>query len=176
MTATNRHPRSTAFLLAQVGAHAAGKFAERLAPLNLAPAHAGTLRIIQRSSGISQQALSSMLGVPPSRLVVLLDELEKRELLERRDSPEDRRVYALHLTGKGTKVFEAIGKIAREHDDAICAALNSEEREMLGALLGRIADQQSLTPGVHPGFSRLGRSSAEDDEKETPRSARRKTK
>ena len=71
-------------------------------------------------------------------------------------------------------MFEAIGKIAREHDDAICTALNSEEREMLGALLGRIADQQGLTPGVHPGFSRLGRSSAEDDEKETPRSSRRK--
>src|SRR5262249_31405041 len=39
-----RHPRSTAFLLAQVGAHAAAQFAERLAPMGLAPAHAGILR------------------------------------------------------------------------------------------------------------------------------------
>jgi len=160
MTAANRHPRSTAFLLSQVGAHVAGKFAERVAALNLTPAQAGTLRIIQRSSGISQQALSSMLRVPPSRLVVLVDELEKRGLVERRDSPEDRRVYALHLTSKGSKMFEAMGKISQEHDDAICAALTSEERETLRALLGRIADQQGLTPGVHPGFSRLGRSSA----------------
>src|SRR5215472_11825969 len=136
MTATNRHPRSTAFLLAQVGAHAAGKFAERLAAAKLAPAHSGTLRIIQRSSGISQQALSSMLGLPPSRLVVLVDELEKRGLVERRDSPEDRRVYELHLTSKGSKMVEAIGKIAQEQDDAICAALTSEERETLRVLLG----------------------------------------
>src|SRR5262249_8228285 len=131
MPAPSRHPRSAAFLLAQVGAYAAAKFAERLAVLDLAPAHAGTLRVLHARPGISQQVLSSMLGAPPSRLVVLVDELEERGLVERRDSPEDRRVYALHLTHKGTEVLEAIGKIAREHDDAICSALTADEREAL---------------------------------------------
>ena len=70
MKTTVRHPRSTAFLLAQVGAHAAANFAERLARLDLMPAHAGTLRVIHMNSGISQQALASMLRLPPSRLVV----------------------------------------------------------------------------------------------------------
>jgi DNA-binding MarR family transcriptional regulator len=150
-------------LLAQVGAHAAAKFAERLAAIDLAPAHAGTLRIINVSSGISQQGLSSMLGLPPSRLVVLVDELEERGLVERRSSSEDRRVYALHLTKKGSETLEAISRIAREHDDSVCAALTAVERETLGALLRRIADEQGLTPGVHPGFSRLGRSPSKDD-------------
>lgn len=160
MNAKPRHPQSAAFLLAQVGAHAAAKFAERLAVLQLAPAHAGTLRVIRASSGISQQALSSVLGVAPSRLVVLVDELEECGLVERRASAEDRRVYALHLTRKGREVLEAIGKIAREHDDAICSALTADERATLHTLLARIADQQGLTPGVHPGFARLGRWSA----------------
>src|SRR5262245_62562965 len=114
MTGGPQHPRSTAFLLAQVGAHAAGKFAERLLALGLVPAHAGTLRLINASSGISQQALSSKLGLPPSRLVALLDELEERGLVERRASAEDRRVYALHLTRRGREILEAITKIARE--------------------------------------------------------------
>src|SRR5262245_48196631 len=139
-----QHPRSVAFLLAQVGAHAAGKFAERLAALNLGPQHAGTLRLIHLSSGISQQALSSMLGLPPSRLVVLVDELEERGLVERRSSAEDRRVYALHLTRKGSEVLDGIAKIARAHDDAICTALTTEERETLGELLRKIAEQQGL--------------------------------
>jgi DNA-binding MarR family transcriptional regulator len=154
---SSRHPRSTAFLLAQVGARAAAKFAERLAVLELSPAHAGVLRFIHASSGISQQALSAMLGVPPSRLVVLVDELEERGLVERRDSPEDRRVYALHLTRKGGEVFEAVSVIAREHDDATCSGLSTEERDTLSALLVRLADQLGLTPGVHPGFAHLGR-------------------
>src|SRR5215470_3937956 len=113
---TATHPRSSAFLLAQVGAHAAAKFAERLTALDLVPAHAGMLRIIQKSSGISQQALSSILGMPPSRLVALVDQLERRGLVERRDDPEDRRAHALHLTRKGAELFEAIGKVSRAHD------------------------------------------------------------
>jgi DNA-binding MarR family transcriptional regulator len=174
MKGASHHPQSAAFLLAQVGAHAAAKFAERLAVLDLAPAHAGTLRIIHGSSGISQQALSSMLGLPPSRLVLLVDELEERGLVERRDRSEDRRAYALHLTRKGSEIVEAISKVAREHDMAICSALTSSERETLGGLLRRIADDQGLTPGVHPGFSRLGRSSSKEDRSEgTSRRKRR---
>jgi DNA-binding MarR family transcriptional regulator len=159
----DRHPQSTAFLLAQVGAHAAAKFAERLAALDLVPSHAGTLRLIRASSGISQQELSSRLGVAPSRLVALVDELEGRGLVERRESAGDRRAHSLHLTRRGIEVLESIGKIARAHDDATCAALTAAERETLGTLLGRIADQQGLTPGVHPGFSRLGRAPRSDD-------------
>src|SRR5205085_10007763 len=60
---TSAHPRSTAFLLAQVGARAAALFATRLQELDLVPAHAGTLRAIASNPGISQQALASLLGM-----------------------------------------------------------------------------------------------------------------
>src|SRR5580658_1643680 len=87
---------SAAFLIAQVGSHAATKFAERLAPLGLSPPHAGILRVLSANPGRTQQALGTILGILPSRLVILVDELEGRGLLERRDTPEDRRSYALH--------------------------------------------------------------------------------
>jgi DNA-binding MarR family transcriptional regulator len=145
---------SPAFLLAQVGAHAAAQFAERIAPLELKPAEAGILRAIAARVGSSQRALSELLAILPSRLVMLVDELESRGLIERRDDPEDRRSYALHLTDEGKKKLEAIGQAARLHNQAICAALNEQEREELACLLSRIADQQGLTPGVHPGYKR----------------------
>lgn len=151
-----RHPRSTAFLLAQVGARAAALFASRLQDLELVPAHAGALRAIAGNAGISQQSLASLLGMVPSRLVALLDELEKRGLVERRDHPEDRRVYAIHLSDKGGKTMADIGRVARAHDDAICASLSDKERDLLRSLLARIADDQRLTPGVHPGFASVG--------------------
>lgn len=150
------HPRSTAFLLAQVGARAAALFATRLQELELVPAHAGTLRAIAHNAGISQQALASLLGMVPSRLVSLLDELEKRGLVERRDHPEDRRVYAIHQTEKGSRAMADIGRVARAHDDAVCASLSEKERELLWSMLSRIADDQKLTPGVHPGFAQVG--------------------
>ena len=150
------HPRSTAFLLAQVGAQAAAAFATRLEEIGLVPAHAGILRAIAGNAGISQQALASWLGMVPSRLVPLLDALEERGLVERRDHPDDRRVYELHLTEKGARTMADIGRVARAHDDAICGSLSEKERERLWSLLSRIADQQKLTPGVHPGFAQIG--------------------
>ena len=166
---TSQHPRSTAFLLAQVGAHAASRFASRLQELELAPAHAGILRAIAAGSGISQQALASLLGMVPSRLVALIDELEGLELLERRDNADDRRVYALHLTEKGRRAMSDIGRVARAHDDAICAALSEKERASLWSMLTRIADEQNLTAGVHPGFARLGEPSRDARQKGSTR-------
>ncbi|MFL5263866.1 MAG: MarR family winged helix-turn-helix transcriptional regulator [Anaeromyxobacteraceae bacterium] len=143
-----------AFLLAQVGAHAAARFAERLAPLGLAPQHAGILRVLGQAAGQSQRALSERLGVLPSRLVALVDDLEARGLVERRDDADDRRSYALHLTPRGREALEEIGRVARAHGDALCAALTEPERAQLAALLGRIAEDQGLLPGVHPGLRR----------------------
>jgi len=148
---------STAFLLAQIGAHAATQFGERLKGLRLARPHAGILRLNGLTPGLSQQELARRLAILPSQLVALLDELEERGLIERRQDATDRRTYALHLTMAGRSVLEQIGRIAREHDDAVCAALHVDERQQLNALLGRIAEQQGLTPGVHPGYRSLGR-------------------
>lgn len=170
-----RHPRSTAFLLAQVGAHAAAQFAERLRELGLTPAHSGVLRIVAASSGISQRALASLLSMVPSRLVALLDELEGRGLLERRDHAEDRRQYALHLTDNGAKMMTEIGRVARAHDDAICTSLSEDERNQLWGLLKRISEEQKLTPGVHPGYRRLGQPSEEGPSRSRPTGSRSKS-
>jgi DNA-binding MarR family transcriptional regulator len=156
-TATTSDPTAgLAFLLSQVGAHTAGRFAERLAPLGLAPAHAGILRVIAEADSLSQQALGEKLRVFPSRLVGLLDELEQRGLVERRDNPADRRSYALHLTKAGREALDQISRIVREHQNALCAALDPSEQAQLTEFLRRIADEQRLTPGVHPGFRKLG--------------------
>jgi DNA-binding MarR family transcriptional regulator len=93
----------------------------------------------------------------PSRLVLMLDELEKAGLIERRANSADRRIYALHLTARGKKALQAIGRIAREHDESLCRALNASERATLAQLLSRIADEQQLRPGIHPGYRRLGK-------------------
>jgi len=146
-----------AFLLAQLGAHAASQFAERLAVLELAPPDAGILRLLRMAAGLSQQELASKLQIHPSRLVAILDNLEKRGFVERRANPDDRRLYSLYLTKDGGEVLERIGKVAREHQDALLSVLNQEERDELANLLLKIADQQGLVRGVHPGYQRLGK-------------------
>jgi DNA-binding MarR family transcriptional regulator len=145
-----------AFLLTQLGAHAASQFAERLGVLELTPPDAGILRLLRVAAGLSQQELAAKLQIHPSRLVAILDNLEKRGVVERRANPDDRRLYSLHLTKEGGELLERIGKVAREHQDALLTALTREERSELTTLLLRIADQQGLVRGVHPGYQRLG--------------------
>ena len=50
-----------AFLLAQLGAHAASQFAERLGVLDLTPPDAGILRLLRIAAGLSQQELAAKL-------------------------------------------------------------------------------------------------------------------
>lgn len=144
-----------AFLLAQVGAHAASRFAGRLSEAGLIPAHAGIFRILSATPAISQQTLAAALGTVPSRLVALLDDLEARGLVERKAHESDRRTYALHLTDKGKATMETISRVAREHRQDLLAALSDEERATLSVLLQRIAEQQGLLRGVHPGYAQM---------------------
>jgi len=147
---------ANSFLLAQIGAHAAAGFAKRIADLDLTPAHVGLLRLVARQPGQSQQELARQLRTPPSRLVLLVDHLEERGLIERRRNPDDRRHHALFLTAEGGQfVRTKLGPIGAAHEDDICAALTEAERGQLAGLLGRIAEQQGLIPGVHPGYQQL---------------------
>jgi DNA-binding MarR family transcriptional regulator len=146
-----------AFLLAQVGAHAASRFAERLDALQLSPPDAGVLRLLRISAGISQQELAARLRIHPSRLVAIVDNLEKRKFVERKVNPDDRRLYSLQLTSSGVEILGQIGKVAREHQDSLLSALSSEERVELALLLHKVADEQGLARGVHPGYQRLGK-------------------
>src|SRR5216117_1383456 len=113
---------SPAFLLAQVGAHASARFAERVASLGLSPHHAGILRVLGGSAGVSQQWLATLLKIHPSRLVAIMDELESKGLVERGENTDDRRVHSLHLTKKGETALGEIGRIGREHNEALLRA------------------------------------------------------
>jgi len=145
----------SAFLLTQLGTHCAQAFARRIGELDLTPPQTGLLRAVAQAPGSSQQALAELLGTPATRLVALVDGLEERGLVERRRNPADRRLHAVHLTNAGTAVLRDIGRVAREHDEAVLASLDADERARLHDLLSKLAADRGLTPGVHPGYRTL---------------------
>lgn len=54
--------------------------------------------------GIRQSALAEEVGVNPGGLVHILDQAEAAQLLERRDSTEDRRVKVVHVLPEGRRL------------------------------------------------------------------------
>ena len=148
-----------AFLVAQVGGLAAMRFADRVTTVGVTPPQAGLLRVVAAAPGRTQQAVSGQLGLLPSRLVSLVDELEGRGLIERRRDPNDRRNSALYVTDAGSAILQDIGRAAQAHGEDFLAPLSKADRATLSDLLTRLATHHGLTPDVHPGYRALGRGS-----------------
>jgi DNA-binding MarR family transcriptional regulator len=154
--ATQLRVPGAAFLLSQLGFHSSRLWKERLAPLGVDPRHAMLLRHVAAAGGQSQQALGKAMRIPASRMVALVDELERRGLVERRPSPADRRAHALFLTGEGRRLLDRVMKVSADHEAQLCAGLTRSERERLIELLARVSAEQGLATGVHPGAAAGG--------------------
>lgn len=77
-----------------------------LAHLDIKTPHLDILINLYRFEGISQQELARKLLVGRSNMSMLLPQMEKQGLIERRDDPRDRRVLRLFLTERGRDVTE----------------------------------------------------------------------
>jgi DNA-binding MarR family transcriptional regulator len=140
-----------AYLLVQLGFHTARKFSELLAPLGLEPRQFGMLTRLAANEGRSQQAIGELMGLNPTRMVFLVDELEAQGLVERRRNPADRRSYALYLTGQGTRKLREARQASAAHEREITAALTEAQRDELAVLLRRVAQQQGISEESLPG-------------------------
>lgn len=139
------------YLLVQLGFHAARKFSELLAPLGLEPRQFGMLTRLAANEGRSQQAIGELMGLNPTRMVFLVDELEKQGLVERRRNPDDRRSYALYLTGQGRQKLREAQQASAAHEREIGAPLTDAQRAELAALLRQVADAQGISEESLPG-------------------------
>jgi DNA-binding MarR family transcriptional regulator len=140
-----------AYLLVQLGFHVAGRFSERLAPLGLEPRQFGMLTRLAANEGKSQQAIGELIGLNPTRMVFLVDELEKQGLVERRRNLADRRSYALYLTDQGRAKLSEARRVSAGHDREIGASLTDAQRRELAALLRQVADEQGISEDSLPG-------------------------
>lgn len=143
-----------AFLLVQLGMEAARQFAELLAPLGVEPRHVGMLTRLAANEGKAQQVIGELIGLNPTQMVFLVDELEGRGFVERRRNPADRRSYALYLTQAGRDMLSKVQAAGRVHQARLGASLSEKEQEQLTELLRRIARDQGITgqslPGIPP--------------------------
>jgi DNA-binding MarR family transcriptional regulator len=140
--------RSAAFLLSTLGFTVSRRFHEILGPLGLEPGEFALLRAVAASDGEPQNALAERLHISPSWMVAIVDELERRGLLERRPHARDRRVRNLHLTAAGKKLLRQAERRAQQFDRQVTDPLTEAELQQLLALLQRVAAGLDLQPGA----------------------------
>src|SRR4026209_1743283 len=98
-------------LLLKIGKVAERRLAEALKPTGLTPRHLGVMFEVQ-ACPTSQQALIEMIGVDPSKLVGLLNDLEADGLIVRKRDPQDRRRHIVEVSAKGSGRLEDAKQVA----------------------------------------------------------------
>jgi MarR family transcriptional regulator, lower aerobic nicotinate degradation pathway regulator len=111
--------------------------AETLKTIDLTTATFGVLNVLGARDGAIQQQLSADMGIDPSAMVTLIDELESRGLAERRRRPGDRRAWEVAITPKGRRTLERAKRLATQVEDEVLGALSAAERGQLLTLLRR---------------------------------------
>jgi len=133
-------------LLVKLGRAAEGWFAEALKPTGLTPRHFGVVFEVQ-ARPTSQQALIESIGVDPSKLVGLLNDLEAEGLIVRRRDPEDRRRHIVEVSRLGRTRLEAAQKAAAAVEDRLFAGIDAEQRAALLSALAQVADRSGILEG-----------------------------
>ena len=78
--------------------------------------------------GLSQSQLAAVMDIERPNLVVLVDELEGRDLIVRERVPTDRRTYALNVTLAGRRLCEKAMAAVERHEEQMFRGLSPEMR------------------------------------------------
>ena len=113
------------------------RIADALEPIGLTTALFGLLNVLGAREGAIQQELGSAMGIDPSTMVALIDELEAKGLAKRRPRPTDRRAREVVITPKGRRVLERGRRLASQVEDEVLQGLTDDERRQLLTLLRR---------------------------------------
>ena len=135
---------SVGYALAKAGWSAARALKCALAPLGVGPKHYAVLSALEAHGPRSQGSLGELLGIDPSTMVALIDELERRGLAERRRNPADRRAYGVHLTEEGTALLPCLHAALAEADEQLMARLPDEGRQALLTLLAEVGAAEDV--------------------------------
>lgn len=128
---------SIAFLVSRVHARLHRDLLQTLEPVGLEPRHFGTLMALTELGPVPQAELARSLGVSGASVVQIVDDLERRGLVERRRLPADRRTQVLHLRDVVPQVLAEARRRTEETLAVRLRPLGAAETERFTELLAR---------------------------------------
>jgi DNA-binding MarR family transcriptional regulator len=111
-----------------------GEHVERMAALNaqmkLSPGVIKMLVRLYKEDGISMGDVARSIGVDPSYITALVDDLDQRGLARREPAPYDRRVKIIVLTDEGRKLGQEIDAVLSVPPQAFKKLSQAELRQL----------------------------------------------
>ena len=109
-----------------------------LADAGLSVSQFGVLEAIYHLGPLSQSEIAKKVLKSTGNITLVIDNLEKRDLVKRERKEEDRRYYSVRLTTKGRKLISGIFPRHAANIMEEMGALSSAEQETLGNLCRKL--------------------------------------
>jgi len=109
--------------------------AAALQSIGLTPALFAVLNYLRAREDAIQQQIGLAMGIDPSTMVSLVDQLERAGLAKRRPRPQDRRAREVLITPKGRRTLKRARELAEEVEGDVFQGLSPAERRELVTLL-----------------------------------------
>ncbi|MBI5791122.1 MAG: MarR family transcriptional regulator [Rhodocyclales bacterium] len=113
-------------------------FSQGLGGEDVTPGLFGVLVIIESNPDLKQSELARATQLDRSTVVTVIDNLERRGLVERRASVHDRRSNAIRLTEAGTTLLRKLKRQVGQHEKRLLQNFSPAERETFLTLLQKV--------------------------------------
>ena len=138
-------------------------FMEECRAFDLTPVQYAALVAIQTHPGIDATRLSAVIAFDRSTLGSVIERIEAKGLIERKPSPDDRRIKLLYLTRSGAALLREIVPAVDRAQTRMLEPLRPAERKTLMALLSQLVDLSNESSRVplraEDALEHLGKSS-----------------
>ena len=115
-------------------------FVEECKSFDLTPVQYAALIAIHTHPGIDATRLSAVIAFDRSTLGNVIERLEAKKLIDRKASPDDKRVKLLYLTKAGATILRDIASSVERAQTRILQPLKPADRKTLMALLSQLVD------------------------------------
>jgi DNA-binding MarR family transcriptional regulator len=113
-------------------------FAKGLGEHDVTPGLFGVLVIIEANPDLKQSELARATQLDRSTVVTVIDNLERRGLVERRAALHDRRSNAIRLTASGSALLRKLKRQVSLHEKRLLENFSDAEREVFLTLLQKV--------------------------------------
>ncbi len=130
--------KSIGFKINKVANNLNSLFNHMLQPFDIAIEQRVTLEIIFQEKEATLTKISNTLSKDKTTISRTLRTLEKKELIKKALSKDDKRVSFIVLTKKGEETLKASQDSTRKFREALLSKLDEDERETLFRLLNKV--------------------------------------
>lgn len=129
---------SLGFMINHAGRRLSHLLSIRYQPYDITTEQWAVLNRLAERDGISQKDLAQRAEKDQTNVTRILDQLERKGLVERRPNAVDRRSFLTFITDKGKSLNEVLLPVEKEVINSVLHGLSEEEKDLLRAMLNRI--------------------------------------